>query len=383
MFSQIRFLSEVHKPHNFDNQEKAIDISEVNNLLAGKDYDVIVKSPDLFLTLFTKALANVKLDGADGLVFQVTEKGNVLKIKTYSHLFSYSFVQAVEKLRVIFERTMYKGHVTVLPIEIVQGSQKRIYFMEPQSTSADLRDLDPYFTCQSERFHTYVKPSLKGVAELLGGVYSEKKIMQVLRTPQRPEDSVPEIDAFRIDWTAEEHYVSNMAPVGIPGRESMQMHLYRMFKDNNQTNCDLTLVSCDGKELKMHGVVMHTYGGLALRTMLESTMRESLERRIVFGETPFDVLQEFVEFLYLGADALRPKVFFNTNVDPCALLHLAVVYEIDPLIKCCTNLLYIGASTEQAKEVKELAELYNVRDLKLLAEHLEVITAKKMRMELE
>ncbi len=363
-------------PHTRETNFKfEIDTTNITNLLANKDYDIIVKNPDLFLTVFAKALASSmhEVKKLPSLVFNITEKTTSLALKG-DYLFADPVVKIVEKLRTLFEATMYKGRVTVLPVPCLD---KRIYLMQPFNLSVDLRDIDPSFTHSSEAYENYVKPSLKRLSELLGGTYSEKKEYQVLHGNQ-----VPHIAGFHIDWTAEEHYESHVAPIVIPEREGLQMHLYRMYTDEKQPGCDLTIVSQDMKEIKIHESVLRCFGGPILPIMLDGQWKESNEKKVVFGETPSDVLKVFVEYLYLGESALRPKVFLQKKVDVCTLLDLAVAYQIDPLIKCCVNILSIGATVEQVDEVKALAEAYNRLELKPLAEHLTyLIAAKKLGME--
>jgi hypothetical protein len=338
-----------------------IDTTGLNKLLKSKKYDVIIKNPDLFLTVFAKALARSanEVGHLPCLLFKITEQENTLHL-TGMYRFAFTVMKIVEKIRTLFEATLSDGRVTVVPVPF---ERDKVYFMQPISLSVDLRDLDPSFYYLRASYDEYVKPSLRKLSEMLRGVYSEKNTYQVVQA------DAYEVQSFTIEW-ADEAYEPRLAPVKVPERMGLHMHYYQAYKEGKQPQCDLTLVSADGTEIKMHESVMRCFGGPALLKMLENEWKESNAKKFVFEETPTDVLQEFVEFLYLGEEALKPHEFLKKDIDVRGLLHLGVVYQIDALVKCCVNILYVGVNHENVKEIKALQELYALPELQALIQHL-------------
>ncbi len=198
--------------------------------------------------------------------------------------------------------------------------------------------------------------------------------------------------------------------------ETKPQSLFTLYK--KQLFCDFCLISSEGVEIKIHGLLLYLYGGQVFQTAMSSSMKESIERSIRFGHVSKSVLRHFVHFLYFGQNALLPEnilkdvrypivsqlenrsllrriadVFYSVppeiilqneqeqrerqskkkteiEADMLGLIELGNQWQVPGLVDCCTNVLSVMQSPDRNR-LAQLANLYENPHLADIVKNLE------------
>lgn len=176
-----------------------------------------------------------------------------------------------------------------------------------------------------------------------------------------------EVRSLKIEWDPDKHLIYPIEPKAILPRDNLQNTMYSAYK--NQIMCDYSLVTDDGI-VKIHSVILFTYGGEVIQKILTVNMKESLEKTICFNSFSLNTVKAFVDYIYLGEKAFKPESFLEKDINLCELFEMAHIYQIQPLIDCCTNLFSLFSSLDDINQIESLADHYENAHLKALYEHL-------------
>lgn len=177
-----------------------------------------------------------------------------------------------------------------------------------------------------------------------------------------------------------------------------------------QLFCDFSFISKEGVEIKLHKIILHIYGGEALRRALTGQMSESTQGSIHFPEVSQNALRRFIDYLYLGQESLTPenvlkavrfpvrdeRNIFNLIADAlssapdsfeqqqtrqqqlkidieselCELIDLGKQWMVPGLVDCCTNILSVMPQPN-TELIKQLSDLYeDNQHLASISQHL-------------
>ena len=345
-----------------------IDITSLEELLGRKDYPTILKSSELFLSVYYRAMNTFHKNDS---MYSVSRQGNTIKVKWDNSLTEIE--KGVERVRVLLEsQYREKKTCTILPITIAIET----YLQTPSPQIIDLSNSTGEESGRISHclYRDYILPVIPRIAEIIGAIFSATTLEQHYNSGYQTQTC--EIKGFTITFLASEHFIYPIEPVTISARDSMEKSMYDLYKDKDQPLCTLVLRTAGDSEVRMHPFPFYQYGGDALKKMIGGHFKETRDQAINFSHFSDQTVREFVEFLYLGPNALTPEVFFAKEVNLCELLDMAHTYQVPLLVDCCTNLLSLVATPDQAGDIKRIADMYENSHLQKLCEHLTTPPAK-------
>lgn len=155
---------------------KHFDISPLENAFSRGDFGEIIENPRLFWQAFCKAFNQVNSKG-NSCDFSVSIHGKNLSISGKDEVI-YHLGQCIEEIRTVFIKKSLRKHETIiLPIQMGEK-----YFIKQPKELIDLNDQPEkhHVTLYKGWFEGYIKPSMQGLFESLGAIYSEEIIFQDL-----------------------------------------------------------------------------------------------------------------------------------------------------------------------------------------------------------
>lgn len=176
-----------------------------------------------------------------------------------------------------------------------------------------------------------------------------------------------------------------------PGeKKELGQDLYAFAQERYDT--DVTINISDGQVLFAHKLVLSRCE--ALRTMLNSQMKEGLEGVIPFNDKSFTVVQTFLKYIYTEENPFEDvnAPFYGSfnqaedfilsdaedsweYIETCHLLELAGAYHLDGLINCCAKYIALKHSDKLWKDVEECDVKNPDRSLVSLYPHKDLLSA--------
>lgn len=336
------------------------DISAIEEACSRTDYQQIIENSDLFWLLFCKISSQIK--HTDGVHFSISLEGKVLKILAQQHNL-FKLQNFVEDIRQLFAKA-YSEKVNFVALPIQSNYE---HIIRKKSDIIDLSNWQDNNTLIYSLFKQFIQPCMQKICQSIGASCLDVVVTQALKYGNRVETQ--EIHAFKIDWLSEYHFVPPISLTPISPREDLQQSMYSMYK--KQILCDFTLKAKDGS-LQVHAIPLFTYGDEMMQRMLTSSMKESIDKTILFTEFSLNTVKAFIDFIYLGEKGLEPQSFLVKEIDLDELFEMAQTYQVKSLIDCCTNLYSVFCSIEHKEKIKTLADLYENKHLQTLYEYFSI-----------
>lgn len=334
----------------------SFNVSHVIDAISRKDYASILESPELFWLAFCSVYAN-KSD-----CFSAVLEGSSITIAGRLRIIA-QIKKTIEEFRVYcWNGCKERKNISLSVVKIADNN----YIRETQ----EVINLENWLAPSCPRidqtwFLEAILPFLGDLCKLIGGELTQSRKLQKVRG----DDCIGDRECLILDirWATSEHFVHPIAPLSIPSRIEYSKAAYEFYR--TQTLCDLTLAGSDG-EIHAHIFPMLLHGGECIKAMLTSPMKEGSTKKIEFSDFTVDVLKTYVDFVYLGEEALKPEAFFTSGVNVFELLRFAHTYGIKPLVDSCTNLISLIAKAEDVERLRELAIYYENTHLARLCDYL-------------
>lgn len=358
-------------PQELTQGDNSIDVKSLNDMVCRKDFEIIVKDKNLFLAKFCKTFAEKRDKPNEG--FDVEVVGDQVSITGRKHIIS-----KVKEQVELFRSLALEAFETRCEVDRVIISIIDDYFLrKPSSTNCiDLTDwLSDNVKDKMDKmwFRDFVRPYLHDFFESLAFNYSDSKTTQLVQNDELFAPKHEKVIAIRIALKHDQHLTYPITPVAIPSVSCPDPSFYERYKLGKL--CDYSLISSEGKELRVHGIILDIYGGPYFQTLLSSKMKETIEKSIKM-DYPYEVIQNVVDTLYLGPKHLEGKLFGGEEIDVYGILQFAHAHNLQPLFKQMINLLMLIARSSDAETIKGLANCYRDDDLHRLANHLSSVTVQ-------
>lgn len=343
-----------------ENEKKDISLTHFNDALLREDFDKIIEDPEFFWLAFCKAFSQIqnKSTRENGIPFSASLSEDTLILS--GDKWAISAIQGcIEEIRKFFIKGKSRGNFSILPILIAHD-----YYLSEKVDTIDLTNhLDPTkIKLYKFMFEEVIEPAMPNLCASLGAICTNDIFSQKVLIHLDSGITSREIKALKIEWTDRNRHVYPIPPKVIPERGDPSEFFYSMYK--SQTLCDFSLIASDGVVM-IHSLLLLAHGG-AIKGMLH--MKESAERAFRLTKYSMKAVEALIYFLYLGK--LEPEYCQEKEINICELLDLADMYQIIPLIDCCTNVLSLFSSLEDLEKITELADRYNNPHLKTLKDYL-------------
>lgn len=344
-----------------------VDITPVENELSVKDFSKIIDTPELFWQAFCKVASEIFSEKTPNEFSTITAHNNSVTLSIQSRddysLQIKSFVEEIRKL--LANSLSQRKEIILVPVRM--GAN---IFMRQKSDLIELFEWEsPIAICLSNYlFKSYVHPCLPNLCQLLGASCTELLLEQKIKN--KPGDIhiyTETVISFKITWSPEQHLIYPIPAKKITPHEGMAKLAYEMYQ--KEILCDLSLVTRDGSR-KVHAMTLFMHGGECLQTMLTSSMKEGLEKVVLFKEYSLKTVQAMAQFIYLGEEGLSPKFVQSNEVDLYELFVFANMYQIPGLIECTTNLISLISTPGDIETLQKLAKTYANDHLRELYKHL-------------
>ncbi|MDP1608489.1 MAG: BTB/POZ domain-containing protein [Chlamydiales bacterium] len=353
------------------------DLSTLESAIAKKKYGKIIKDPDLFWLAFCKASSKIERKPYD-LIFSIFIQEKTLTINGRKDVI-FAIQQFIKEMQEFFIKNLdKKNNFTILPI--LSGTN---YYISEKAKIIDIIDLTEYRCSLLPRvsitqFENYIRPCMEAFCRSIGASCSNTPVSQKISFHSHFSAINQEIEAFEINWVKEKRFIYPIDPVKIPPRENLQQSMHSLYREN--ILCDFSVIAKDGA-LQVHSVIFFTYGGKIIQNMFTHKTKESAEKTISFTDFSLSTVKAFVDFLYLGEKAFEPEAFLERNVNLYELFTMAHLYQVEPLIDSCTNLISLFSDIEDLEEIKHLVNIYQNKHLEELYKHL-TLQANGQKIEL-
>ena len=114
--------------------------------------------------------------------------------------------------------------------------------------------------------------------------------------------------------------------------------------------------------LDVHSNILFINGGDVVQKSMENNFIESEKKMISFENFSSETISDYIKFIYLGAENFF-KEYISTEMEEESnifeLFDFANQYQVMPLIDCCTNIISLLATKDNADEIQELVTKYN------------------------
>lgn len=319
--------------------------------LTHKDFDSILRDPELFWLSFCKSFFDHQSKNYDVNFFVTIENGEI----RYSGMNG-----TMEELRNTIEKIRHclidglNNRKNVAILQTCYSFFPSSYLFTPENLS---NNCPAEFKISKDWYESFIKHVLPDFLENCGASYT-----------QEPTED-PARSRIHINWKNILIYPIPSKTIAAP--QPIGEVLYALYQ--TQQHCDFTISCTDGTMIKTHSALLYAYGGSVLQKLLTSQFKESKDKVITFGNHNNDIIKIFLEFIYLGGEKFIEGMTLSTDLNITKLYELfefAHMYEVQILIDCCTNLISLKATKENLREIKELANFYNNEHLKQLFNHL-------------
>lgn len=329
-----------------------VDSKKVDEYILQKDFERLIKDSNLFWLSFCKTFSSYqKSDGRTD--FQVLRENEHIECSGTKIA-----IDTIKKIMEQFRKILTAGIRDRTNIRLLQTS----FSFRPSSYIFTLdnlgsnRDITPIRFEIPDDWYNLIEPVLPYFIENCGAAYKNDPT-------ENSTDSV-----IQINWKDRLIYPISSLPIPLP--KPIGHALYPLYQ--NQEYCDFTISYEDGMVIKSHFALLYAYGGSVLQKLLTSHFKEGREKAIAFETHRKEIIEAFLEFIYLGGKEFSEKMILSNDLDITKLYNLftfAHMYEVETLINCCTNLISLKATKEDLREIKELASLYNNEHLKELCNY--------------
>jgi len=338
----------------------SINTVKFDQLLSQKDFEAIIKDPDLFFLAYCRALF-FNQNKKEARAFLVSIEGQNVTVSG-SEPIILEVQKKVEEIRQFF----VEGNERQENVAFLVARKATYVFLRKESPVIDLCGDDlSYFW-----YDPFIESALPKLAELCGASYIQDKKKQLAVLYRDDTPSSLEVQVVKINWKEDVHLVYPISPKVIPEQEEMRKALYALYQ--KQQLCDFSLICKDGA-VKIHSSLLFLFGGPVFQNLLTSEMKETQDKIILLAEYSQSTIRAFMDFVYLGGRAFSEKVISSNSQETTNLFELfefANLYQVKALIDCCTNLISLVATKQDLEAMQYLANLYDNEHLKLLCEHL-------------
>jgi len=312
-----------------------IDIGPAVEAVKKKNYFSIISDRDLFLTTFCS-------------LFGVKRARDLLRSEPTPCPAIQECIQCIRQL--VEKGFTEQGSFSLL---VLEGSDE-IYLREQSDQPVDLMEAKGQ---DKKVFEKLILPHLQELFEAIGARCEVSDVSQPVINHPYTVTRKP-AKRFFLKW---DHRVTK--PL------DMCMAFYKMYEEKKE--CDFTLIAKDGKQFAIHSLVLYAFGGNVFRNMLlsPSQFQESTKKSIslkVSGE----MLRIFVDYLYLGREAVTPEALLDNEVDITKLLDFAQMWEVPLLVDLCINVMSIVATPKDLPTLEDRAAKYSNKQLNELVSHL-------------
>lgn len=353
-------VSFLHDQIKYMSQYPSLATSETQNLISIKDFSAIINDPIHFTTAFFLT-ASEKISSKDYLGIELHDD----KLTVHAPSFiTDPLVDGLEEIRKILAESLEKklSNVLIHPINEYDNITFKNDLTVPISFVDQSWPLIPI-----DIYSKYLRLVLPFFAESIGLTFTEFNSDVTYATDLG--DSTQNVKSLRFEWVSSTNYFYPIKPVEIADRSAKELlqGFHKLYQ--RQFLCDYTLKARNG-EIALHSIVLHQFGGEYFQNLLNSEMKESSEKQVQLDYS-LDVLKKFIDFLYLGKEALEPEVFFKTDdgLDVTELLRFAHYCQNEVLVNCCTNLISLSFGQDSKQMIKALADLYQNAHLQQLYEY--------------
>ena len=357
-YTRLAFSALKAREYIPENVQIQNDISSIEDAITRKDYKSIIDDPEKFWLAYCIIFSQNKTDQSEHFSMNLNKKSIIISAKNHNIK---ATKNCIEEIRTIFfQRRQKCKDFTFFLIDDCTES----YIIK----ECDVLDLKHCMKRQKSHgnhvLEQWIIPCMEKLSESLGAncikAYTPNIHSKFSYQPK-------EILSFKIEWNRENQFVYRIPPKSVPKRESPLETWHTMYQ--NQFLCDLTLIA-ENVEIKLHSLLLYTYGGEIFQKMLTNGFKESVDKVISLKEFSLNTVRAFIDFIYLGENALQPEVTCTNAYEVSELLRLAHTYQIPSLVDHCANLLCLVTSAEDAEAIKLLADKCEIEQLKKLYEHL-------------
>lgn len=323
---------------------------KVHQCLSQKDFDTVLRDPDLFWLSFCKSFFHHQNKNYD-VNFFVTIENEEIRYSGLNDAMK-ELRKTIEKIRqCLIDGLNNRKNVTIL--QTCYSFFPSNYLFTPENVS---NDSPTEFKIAKDWYESFIKHVLPDFLENCGATYIHEQTEDLARS------------RIQIHW-------KDMLVYPIPCKTMLEPRpigeaLYPLYQ--KQEHCDFSISCMDGTLIKTHSALLYAYGGSVLQKLVISDFKESKDRVVTFETHSTDIVKNFLDFIYLGGKKFLEKMTLSRDLDITKLYELfdfAHMYGVETLMDCCTNLISLQATKEDIGEIKELANLYNNEHLKQLADH--------------
>lgn len=281
---------------------------------------------------------------AGPLLFPQCYEGGVLKERFFTSMEreeASDLVDCVDKIREMLKYRLARNENGAFQVRSPSSGNEVVLALDDKKLSG-LKGWEAGFL--KRNFNELVAPALPKMAELLGAKFNfEVRIKPFLFFGRGS------VMKYTFEWNKTTLLrpflqVKKLAlePLGSELRKLQQKGIL----------CEVSL-KAGGKETAIHQLILYQKRCTHLLTLNE-----------VLLDAPGEVLEDFVDFLYLDLNDFVDKMrFHDKEAHLPMLVELASRHKIDLLMRCCIILLNLFASVEKADKWKEMYAKYNISEI--------------------
>jgi len=128
-------------------------------------------------------------------------------------------------------------------------------------------------------------------------------------------------------------------------------------RSNRKRSLETSMIDTSSR-IPVHKVILQSRSKV-FKAMLSSTLKESTTNEIIISDFDQDVVQEFINFLYL--DTCNAAVLDEHAI---SLLAMAHKYEVTRLFRMCESFLIDALAVDNVVDFLQLGDLYGAMELK-------------------
>ncbi len=319
----------------------------------------------LFRTLFYTAIADNHLDG----YVKVCKEGTIISVSAHPD-FKDQLDKNIERIRGCYERAHgLKQNLTICGVRasstdmVIEPCFKAKYEYEHYFSPGTFRLSDDMYV-------NLVLPVMEQVAKTVAATCTISKTQTIVDLKGCIGPHPVEVDLFSIVWSERDHFVYPVPPRVPEEQPHLNLELYKLYSAEGQPHCDLTIQDKNGKKTKVHSLVLLVSKSNKLAGLVQRAL-SSKNKTLIIESFSMEAIRKFIDFAYLGPKALDPDTWQSKEITTNGLLALAHYLEMAPFMDCCTNLLSLTATQDDAAHINRLANLYNNEHLRALALYLQ------------
>jgi len=137
--------------------------------------------------------------------------------------------------------------------------------------------------------------------------------------------------------------------------------LYNTFKKGEFADFTLSAI---GGEIKINSYFLYSRSPGSIKLMVKGNFQESENKHIHFSEYNISTINLYIEFLYLGSKIMEKEyIQLLEKCDFMELINFAHVYEDKTFFDFCVNLFGYLSKMEQSKDLIEMSKYYKCERL--------------------